>query len=234
MKALKLLALLVLGALLFLGGRATMESDTLRLERFEVVGNTEERVATESVIEAAGVEPGDQLVGISTAEISRRLEELPWVARARVERILPSTLRIAIDEREAWVVVEGPQGSFLVDEQGLVLQQGSQRLVVLTDLPLSHIAPGMRITAEEFSHVSRILRSLPPEIGNRVVSVRARSIDQIQIETGEGPLIHYGAAEQIDEKNFAVQTLMSSTSDPAAAAGVIDVRVPSRPATRPR
>jgi cell division protein FtsQ len=234
MKVLRLLVVLVAGALLYRGGQAVYRSQALKLEKFEVVGNTESRVGDEEIVKATGKQVGDHLLGVSTKKVALRLQELPWVAEAKAERILPSTLKITVRERKAAMVVQSGQGPFLVDADGLVLQQGSEDLVTLTDLPLAQVSPGSRIATPEFVHAARILRSLPEEIRGKVNAVRAPSIDQIQIETGGGPMIYYGAAEQIAEKNFAAETLFSGPAAGAAGAGVIDVRVPSRPATRPR
>lgn len=234
MKVAKILALLLVGALAYQGFQAVARSRSLQLEEFEVEGNTESRISTKTVIEATGAEIGDQLLGISTQKVSGDLERLPWVAEATVERILPSTLRVSIDEREPSFVVQTGQGPFLADGRGLVLQEGSEELVNVVEMPLQAIRPGTRITTPEFRHASRILRSLPEEIRSRVTTIRASSIDQIQFETGAGPLIYYGAAEKVDEKNFAVGTLLESTKDVSPSVGVIDVRVPERPVTRAR
>jgi cell division protein FtsQ len=232
MKIVKLLAVMLLGALLYQGGRTLLESEALELKEFEVEGNTESRVSTGQLVRATGVHPGERLVGISTGKVAGRLEKLPWVQEAEVERILPSTLRISITEREPALVVETGQGPFLVDGNGLVLQQGTDSLPVVRDLPLEALGPGTTITTAEFAHASEILSSLPPEISSDVSAVSASSIDQIQIETRGGPLIYYGAAEQIPEKNFAVQALIEKIPSAARASTVVDVRVPSRPSTR--
>lgn len=234
MKLLKVLALLLVGAALYQGVQAVAGSRSLQLDKFDVEGNTEARISTETVIEATGAEVGDQLLGISTQKVSGELEKLPWVAEATVERILPSTLRISIDEREPSFVIQTGQGPFLADGRGLVLQEGSEDLINLVEMPLRPIRPGTRISTPEFSHASRILRSLPAEIRSRVTRILASSIDQIQFETGTGPLIYYGAAEKVDEKNFAIETLLERTKGALPAVAVIDVRVPARPVTRPR
>jgi cell division protein FtsQ len=233
-KVLRLLVLLVVGALLYQGGQAAYRSQSLKLERFEVEGNTESRVSTEQIVRATGERAGEHLLGVSTNRVALRLQKLPWIAEARVERILPSTLKISVQERKASMVVLTGGGPYLVDAGGLVLQQGSENLVQLTGIPLDQVSPGVRISTPEFVHAARILRSLPSEIRVKVTAVRAPSIDQIQIETGNGPLIFYGAAERIPEKNFAAQTLFTGAGGGGASVGVIDVRVPSRPATRPR
>lgn len=232
MRLLKVAALLVVGALVFQGVQQVMRSRSLQLEKFEVMGNSEDRVSTQQVVAATGVKVGEQLVGISTQKVAERLERIPWIQRARVERILPSTLRITVEERKASLVVQTNQGPYLVDDRGLVLEQGDEKLVNLLDLPLGQLAPGVRIATEEFTHAARILRSLPEEIRSGVLAIRAPSIDQIQIESAGGPVIYYGAAEEIEQKNHAVQVLFQRTGEGTVKAGVIDVRVPSRPATR--
>lgn len=234
MKAAKVLVLLLVGALLYQGAQAILRSRSLQLDKFEVEGNTEARISTEAVVEATQVQIGDHLLAVSTEQVAGRLEELPWVADAKVERILPSTLRISIDEREPSFVLQTGQGPYLADARGLVLQEGSEELVNVLDLPLRPMGPGTLVATPEFTHAARILRSLPPQIRSTVSAVRAPSIDQIQIETASGPVIFYGAAEQMEEKNFAAQTLLDRTKSAAGRVGVIDVRVPSRPVTRPR
>ncbi|HEX2149702.1 MAG TPA: FtsQ-type POTRA domain-containing protein [Actinomycetota bacterium] len=234
MKLAKVLVLLLAGALLYQGAQAVMRSRSLQLDQFEVEGNTESRISTETVVEATDVQIGDHLLAVSTEQVAARLEKLPWVADAKVERILPSTLRISIDEREPSFVLQTGQGSFLADARGLVLQEGSGELVNVLELPIRPLGPGTLITTPEFTHAARILRSLPPQIRSTVSAIRAPSIDQIQIETAGGPVIFYGAAEQIEEKNFAAQTLFERTKSATERVAVIDVRVPSRPVTRPR
>jgi cell division septal protein FtsQ len=86
MKVAKVLALLLVGAVLYQGVQAVMRSRSLQLDKFEVEGNTEARISTETVIEATGAEAGDQLLGISTQKVSEELEKLPWVAEASVGR----------------------------------------------------------------------------------------------------------------------------------------------------
>ncbi len=232
MKAFKLLALLAVGALLYWGAQSVLSSRSLRLTKFEVNGNTEARVSTDTIIGATDIRLGDQLLAVSTENISGRLEKLPWVARAKVERILPSTLRITIDEREASLVLQTGDGPFLLDAGGLVLQQGSEELIELAEMPLGRVTPGATISTPEFDHVAKILRSLPPSIRSTVSSVKAPSIDQIQIETFSGRIIYYGAAEQLEDKNYAAETLLERTKDQGPEVRVIDVRVPTRPVTR--
>lgn len=53
--------------------------------------------------------------------VEARLESIPGVVSARVERVLPGTLRIAIIERPAIAFVPGPEGLMPVDSAGEAL-----------------------------------------------------------------------------------------------------------------
>jgi cell division protein FtsQ len=228
LKALGLILVMFFGALLYRGGVAAYESAPFELKVVEVEGNSGRRVTDEQIVSAAGVRPGAKLLRISTREVVERISQIPWIARVRVERLLPSKLRIRVVERQPDLVVITAQGPFLMSLDGLVLQQGSEDLIQISDAPLGQLQAGQRITSPEFSNAAAVYRSLPAQIRSSVATISAPTIDQTSIRTVGGPSIFYGAAEQIEEKNFALQSLYGSSSPGAT----IDVRVPSRPAVR--
>jgi len=228
MRAFRLILIMALGVLLYRGAVAAYESAPLELKVFEVEGNSGRRITDDQIVAAAGVPRGAKLLRVSTRKVVRRVSEIPWVAEARVERLLPSKLRISVVERRPELVVETGQGPYLVDPEGLVLQQGSEDLVTVSDLPLGELRAGERLTSREFLNAAAIYKSLPRRIRESVSVISAPTIDQTVIRTAGGPSIFYGAAEQIDDKNFALESLYQGTNP----GSVIDIRVPSRPAVR--
>lgn len=228
MRAFRLILIMALGVLLYRGAVAAYESAPLELKVFEVEGNSGRRITDDQIVAAAGVPRGAKLLRVSTRKVVRRVSEIPWVAEARVERLLPSKLRISVVERRPELVVETGQGPYLVDPEGLVLQQGSEDLVTVSDLPLGELRAGERLTSREFLNAAAIYKSLPRRIRESVSVISAPTIDQTVIRTAGGPSIFYGAAEQIDDKNFALESLYQGTTP----GSVIDIRVPSRPAVR--
>ena len=228
MRAFRLILIMALGVLLYRGAVAAYESAPFELKVFEVEGNSGRRITDDQIVAAAGVPRGAKLLRVSTGKVVRRVSEIPWVAEARVERLLPSKLRISVVERRPELVVETRQGPYLVDPEGLVLQQGSEDLVKVSDMPLGELRAGERLTSREFLNAAAIYNSLPKRIRESVSGISAPTVDQTIIRTAGGPSIFYGAAEQIDDKNFALESLYQGTN----AGSVIDVRVPSRPAVR--
>jgi cell division protein FtsQ len=231
MRAFRLILFMALGALFYRGGLAAYQSAPFELKVFEVEGNSGRRITDEQIVAAAGVPKGARLLRVSTESVVRRISQMPWVAKARVERLLPSKLRINVVERRPELVVATGQGSYLVDPEGLVLQQGTEDLVQVSDLPLGGLRAGERLTTREFLNAAAIYKSLPRQIKVSVSVISAPTIDQTIIRTAGGPSIFYGAAELIDDKNFALESLYMSSKG-TNPGSIIDVRVPSRPAVR--
>jgi len=67
---------------------------------------------------ALGVSRGDAILGFSLADARARIETLTWVEHATVERRLPGTIVVKLDERRPFAVWQN-QGKFaLIDRDG--------------------------------------------------------------------------------------------------------------------
>jgi cell division protein FtsQ len=222
---------MALGAGAYQGVKAVQASRSLQLRTVEVVGNTDHRVDKRVLIAVAGVTKGERLLGISTETAANRISALPWIAEAKVERILPSTLRISVVERRPAMVVMSGTGPYLVDPAGMVLDQGTENLLRLVDVPVNNLRPGVEIEQPEFKQALRIYNSLPMEIRKRVSTIHAATVDQITLVTFEGLAVRYGAAEQIQDKNYALGALIDKAVTDHAK--ILDVSAPARPAITP-
>ncbi len=85
------------------------------VQKFSVSGL--KRVQESQVLAQAGFEAGTNVFRISLPEIRRRVETLPWVRHAIVERVLPDKIIIKIVEREpiGLVRIHGEVFQFDVD-----------------------------------------------------------------------------------------------------------------------
>ncbi|MGH2706585.1 MAG: cell division protein FtsQ/DivIB [Actinomycetota bacterium] len=227
---------LVVAALATVGiaelGLLGWRSPALQLRDIEVRGNR--RIADGRVIEQSGLGQGAQLMKIPTERVAARLEALPWVATARVERIVPSRVRITISERRPAAVVVTGAGPYLVDERGVIMDRGDAAVVRIADLPLPELTPGMRLTSPTYREAVAIASSLPASLRHDVPVVHASSIDALSLELANGLVIVYGAGERIREKNRVLDRLLNHLGPDASGRIAIDLRVPERPAVRPR
>lgn len=227
--------ILVLGAVggLGYGGFVVLGSVPFKLTTVEVVG-VSERVGSDEIVAASGLTKGDHLLKISGRDVEKAILKVPWIDGVRVERILPSKIRLTLGFRTASLVAVSGGRSFLIDASGMVLEEDHEPLVTVTGLPESELTPGRRLTLRSFENASTVLGSLPAGIRARVKTVRASSVDRVGVELADGTLLVYGAAMELELKNFAVQALMEKYAAEGRAVASIDVRVPSRPAVRLR
>lgn len=99
-------------------GRATADIG-LTVQHVEITGRDK---TPESLLRAAiGVAQGDPIVSFSVADARARIESIAWVRSAIVERVLPGTIRVVLNERRPFAVWQN-QGKFtLIDHAGSVV-----------------------------------------------------------------------------------------------------------------
>jgi len=100
----------------------------------------------------AGVKPGDNLLALDLATVKRNLELVSLVDSVSVERVLPRTLRIRVNEREPVAQVNVPTTDtagkivvtvFQLDADGFVMQPLDPRLCVMPLAQVSNQLPAI-------------------------------------------------------------------------------------------
>ena len=91
----------------------------LRLERIELGGrlNTDR----DAIMEVAGLEWYQPMLELDLEGIHDRLRGIGWVGGARVERRLPDTLVITLEERQALALFQDDRGHHVIDREGDVI-----------------------------------------------------------------------------------------------------------------
>ena len=75
----------------------------------------------ETVLAAAGVTPGGSLIGFDAAHARRLLENLDWVAAAKVQRKFPNQLEIDVVEREPFAIWQRGESHYVIDRSGAAM-----------------------------------------------------------------------------------------------------------------
>lgn len=118
------------------------------------------------ILAALGIGAGESMLSIDTAAAQARLERVAWVRRARVMRLLPSTLHVIIEEREPFAVWQRDGVFRLVAADGVVL--GPANGDAASTLPLI-VGEG---AAEAAPGLFRALAAHPWLRGDMVAAVR--------------------------------------------------------------
>jgi cell division protein FtsQ len=91
----------------------------LMVTDIEVEGR--ETTDRETVLAALGAGPGTPILAVSPARAKQRLEALPWVHHAVVERRLPGTLYVHLAERKPLALWQHGGRIELIDREGAVI-----------------------------------------------------------------------------------------------------------------
>ena len=73
------------------------------------------------ILDAVGLDSARTLLSFDSRAAQDRIERLPWVERASIERVLPDRLEVRVSERSPFAVWHRGNRSFLIDKSGRVL-----------------------------------------------------------------------------------------------------------------
>jgi cell division protein FtsQ len=148
----------------------------LAVANVEVEGR--QRASREVILSALEVERGMPILTFDPAEAKRRLERVPWVRSASVERRLPDTIRIRIAEREPLALWQRQGKLVLIDHEGVVVTSeqierfGNLIVLVGPDAPKAGAAL-LDMLAGEAELVSRVAAAV--RVGGRRWNLRLDS-----------------------------------------------------------
>ena len=90
------------------------------LREIRVEGRGETAVA--DILSAVSANRGDPILGIDIDAVRQRLEDLPWIESASVERRFPDQLIVSVTEAEPMALWQRSQKLYLVSRDGAVIE----------------------------------------------------------------------------------------------------------------
>lgn len=135
--------------IILLGYREATTSSYLTLDKIEVSGN--EQLTYKGVLDAAGVDLGDNLAGLNISDIRSKLVKNPWVNSAVVTRQFPNKLCLHLTERQACFWVKKESRLYYADKNGQAIAPVKpQSFVSLPFLSAKGEVPGLPRMVESF------------------------------------------------------------------------------------
>ncbi|MDE1931462.1 MAG: FtsQ-type POTRA domain-containing protein, partial [Alphaproteobacteria bacterium] len=194
----------------------------LALENVDVVGR--QRQSTASILAALGVKRGTPMLEIDLAAAQAKLQALPWVRRADVERQLPDTLFIHLTEREPFAFWQRNGSLSLIDRDGTVIPtaapaQYGPRIVLVGDDAPAQAATLIDMLATEPSLARRVNAAVLYGSGRWTLRFNTGvevALPGTEVSAAWHRLAGLEAQEQILERNIAM----------------IDLRLPDRMVVR--
>lgn len=204
------------------GGFGLTRSAFFDVDSIEISGRA--RAPRDVLLEAAGLSRRTQLTDVEPGHVAARLERLPWIRSAAVERRWPGTIEITVVEHAPVAIAPVGDSWAEIDAEGDVLAINDNPDPSLPILDGVEAAPvGERVVAVGAVRVAMLL---PDGLRPMVSSVRAEG-DKVELLLAPRGRALLGRPEELGEKLTAVQTVLQSV-DPASVE-VLDVRVPAAP-----
>ncbi|MFD4406427.1 cell division protein FtsQ/DivIB [Nocardia sp. NPDC058499] len=179
-------------------------------------------------IEGAGAIPEDRIrellqipdqgsiLRIDTAAMAQRVASIPKVRSARVQRVLPSTVRVRIEPRTPVLYYDTAEGAHLLDADGIEYAIEPAPIGVPK---LETEKPG---SADALTRAAiAVVRVLPPELTVQLDSVRAETVSDISLTLRDGRTVLWGSSEDGERKSAVVLPLLTRPGT------VFDVSSPS-------
>jgi cell division protein FtsQ len=174
---------------------------------------------------ALGVNKGDPIIGFSLEQARMRIEKLTWVAHATVERQLPGTIVVALQERRPFAVWQNQGKYVLIDREGQPVTD--EEVARFRDLPLI-VGPG----APEAARVLLDALTDRPSIQTRVVAAMRinESRWNLRMKNGTDILLPEGHIADALDRLLALQQDVALLDRPLQT---IDMRLGDRLVLRP-
>jgi cell division protein FtsQ len=175
---------------------------------------------------ALGFSKGDPIIGFSLEQARMRIEKLPWVAHATVERRLPGTIVVALVERRPFAIWQNQGRYVLIDRDGQPVTD--EQVAKFKDLPLI-VGPG----APEAARVLLEALSGRPAIQGRVVAAMRISERRwnLRMKNGTDILLPEGHETEALDRLLQLQKESELLDRPLEA---IDMRLNDRLVLRPQ
>ncbi len=170
-----LIALSAVSLGLVVSYQALLVSPFFALEDLSISG--QERLSRQDIQRLAGIGPGMNILKMNPKEMIQKLESSPWVEKAQIRRVLPDELRIHIQERRPWALLNS-DGLWYLDRLGRPIKRieaGEEfNLPVISGLdPQAAQTPqGRQDLVEAMEIVAKLSRSDTPLILDQVSEIR--------------------------------------------------------------
>ena len=208
-----LLSVLTAGAVVLW---AVLWSGWFDVSRVVVSGIPTSQIAV--VRDAAGISRSTSMFGLDIAAVRARVARIPIVARVRIERDWPSTVKVIVTPRVAVVAVRHGAGYQLIDATGFAY-------VTVVRLPRGLPVVTAGSAAAATASVA-VLRALPPALRRQLTAVSAATPASVTLQLRGGARVLWGSPTDSTRKAAALLALLHHP------AHVYDVSTPDIVTTR--
>ena len=155
-----------------------------------------ETISARQVEEMAGVWQGAPLLRLDLGEMERRLLADPRILSAAVTRVLPTTLRIRIEESVGLAVLPYHVGFVEIDRNGTIVSIVTNfslvNLPIITGLEMSNVVLGDKLTGELFEGARAAMAAIPSDMRPRISELHVTPEGEMVLTVTDGLKVKIG------------------------------------------
>ena len=206
---------------------AVERSSLVALERVEVSGL--DRLTESEILAAADLPLGTSTVRLRLGPAEERIEALPGVKDATVQRADPLTVTIDVVERVPVLMVATGTARVVVDGDGVVIARAAGESVPLVELEQAAAIPvGSSVDdTPALAQAVTVLDELPGPLRVRVERVQSSVASGVTVVLDDATVVQFGDDTRVPEKARALAAVLEDLG--ARTVARIDVRAPRTP-----
>ena len=171
----------------------------------------------ETIISLSGLTTGENIFRNLKSKVENNIKENPYIKEAKMKRILPSTIKIDVVERQISYQIQLIDGYIYIDNQGYILENNSQKqkVPVLKGIATKEeqLLNGKRLDTVDLNKlntINKIMDSLKSiEIDNKITTINAENTSEyILYLKSENKYIYLGNANNLNNKILYIQTIL--------------------------
>lgn len=214
----------VAGALA-LGAWWLFAGDALRVDTVIVVGT--EIVDPSAVVAAADVH-GQSIITLDGDEVAGRIEALPGVSVAIVERDIPRTIVVQVREEQGWGYWVAAGIRAVIDAEGNVVEKArppAENAPVIYEAAGQPLQAGGSADRDTVTLVTRLLSDGTfMRLGTAPVRFEFNRASGLTIHVADGPAAVFGDSHDYEFKVAAWAALLERINTQQISAGEVDLR----------
>ncbi len=217
---LRLVLILLAAAAVFL----LLRSPLFEISFIQVEGNT--LLSDEEIIELAGVKEGDNMFALSSRKVTGALEKNAYIASAKIDRQIPDTYVIKIEEKKPTLAVKYKEGYVILDEKGTAIDytEESKTATVLTGINITKYEIGEVPSMEDGCDLSSLLHMLGKVNESGLYFKRAEMITATSVKANiTDTLLCQGECSDIASNVESIKAAVYDLGQRGVSRGVIHV-----------
>lgn len=211
---------------------AFLNSPIFRVTQVEVVGSR--YFSDQEIMLLSGIEEGQNIFTAPLETIEQRLMKVPRLSSVHIERKLPDTLRITVDERQTVAYV--PYAGYFVelDDEGCAIciaeAVTDPDIPIIVGVDVTYAAVGQSVSPKEEITTCCYVGSLL--VDNMISNLSEISVSQdgsVTVLTTDGIRLLFGDKGEIEPKVELLSPILASVREQTKRAKSIDLRIETKP-----